>query len=148
MMPAFPPVPDALVLADTLPKAETKTPTAGTMPMAPRADHQHPRLTSASNHTLGSDGFVDVIFTRTFDQEPAIVCLALGSSDPVPDFTATPVKTGDVWTGARIYGERKRALPLLTGLVLIGPVVTALAGFKPWEPAAGARVSVIALQAS
>lgn len=140
--------PLTVALATMLPSAESKEAAPGRAEQASRADHTHPRLTSASNHTLGADGTVEVTFTRTFDREPVIACLSLASMDPVPDFTATPIKTGDVWTGARIYGERKRALPLLTGILVVGPLITALSGFKPWEPAAGARVSVIALQAS
>lgn len=147
-------------LADTAPLSEAKTPTAGAMSKATRADHQHPRLTSADNYTLDANGFVTITFSRTFSTEPAIVMNALGSgTDPVPDFRAQFNKTGALWTGATIYGQRSRPLPSLaplsTGILNILALITPLnallnllSGFTPYEPAAGARVSVVAIQNS
>lgn len=149
------------ILADTVPLAESKTPTAGAMNKAPRADHQHPRLTSATNHTLDANGFATVTFTREFLTEPAITMNGLGAgTSPVPDFRADFIISNGKWTGATVYGQRTRALPTiaplnagLLGLLasLIGalnPILLSLSGFAPYEAAAGARVSVVAIQNS
>jgi len=150
----------AITLADVPPIGEAVVPTAGMMSLATRADHQHPRLTSSTNHTLDANGFVTVTFTRTFDQEPAVSTTAIGSgTGPIPDFRVDFIKTGAVWTGATIYGERPRNFPtitpLSTGLVLIlnlinalNTILTSLSGFMPTEPAAGARVSVVVIKNS
>lgn len=149
------------ILADTSPLSESKTATAGAMNKAPRADHQHPRLTSADNYTLDANGFVTITFSRNFTTEPAIVMNALGSgTGPVPDFRAEFIKTGALWTGATVYGQRARALPtiaplsaglltLLSSLIgALNPILASISGFAPYEAAAGARVSVVAIQNS
>lgn len=154
------PVQQAITLSDVPPIAEAKVPNAGMMNEAVRADHQHPRLTSSTNHTLDANGFVTVTFTRTFDTEPAINLTALGSgTSPIPDFRAEFIKTGALWTGATIYGQRNRPLPALvpvsTSIILIGPLITglntlftSLSGFTPYEPAAGAQVSCVVIKNS
>lgn len=149
------------ILSNDPPLSEAKTPTPGAQQKATRADHQHPRLTSATNHTLDANGFTTVTFTREFLTEPAITMNGLGSgTGPVPDFRADFIITNGKWTGATVYGQRARSLPTLaplnSGLLslvssLIGalnPLLASLSGFAPYENAAGARVSVVAIQNS
>ncbi len=136
--------------ADVMPKPETGTAQKGTsQDRFATEDHQHPRLTSAKNVVLDANGYATVEFSRTFDTEPAMAYASLGAIDgPVPDFSGELIKdTSGKFVGIKVYGERKKALPLITGLALlnIGPLVTLLTGYKPWEPAAGAKVSVIAV---
>lgn len=157
MSPAFNPV---ATLSDATPVAEAKTATAGQMPMASRGDHTHPRLTSAANVTLDANGYATITFTRTFASEPVLVFGSLGTgTGPVPDFRGELIQTGNVYTGVIVYGQRNRALPSITpvntGLLVIGTLITGLntifasiSGFAPFEAAAGARVSVTAIQAS
>lgn len=152
---------EAITLSNVAPLSEAKVPDAGMMNEAVRADHQHPRLTSSTNHTLDANGFATITFTRTFDSEPAIALTALGSgTDPVPDFRADFIKTGNLWTGATIYGSRSRALPMITpingGLIgllsslisALNPILATLSGFMPYEAAAGARVSAVVIKNS
>jgi hypothetical protein len=150
----------AITLSDTPPNAEAKVPNPGMMNEAVRADHQHPRLTSSTNHTLDANGFVTVTFTRTFDTEPAINLTAIGSgTSPIPDFRAEFIKTGALWTGATIFGQRNRSLPVITplntGLSLLSTLITglnsifsAMSGFAAYEPAAGAQVSCVVIKNS
>lgn len=151
---------NGITLADTVPKAEAKVAVPGAMEQASRGDHTHPRLTSATNVTLDANGYATIVFTRTFTTEPVLVFGALGTgTGPVPDFRGELVQTGALYTGVIVYGQRNRALPTLaavnTGLLTIAPLITGLntlfasiSGFAPFEAAAGARVSVTAIQAS
>lgn len=146
-------------LASAIPRSEATGGSAGSGAAVSREDHQHPRLTSASNHTLDSAGFATVTFTRTFAVEPALSLVALGAgTDAVPDFRGEFTKTGALWTGGIVYGERARVLPTIapiSGIALLSGLVTALngifaglSGYSVREPASGARVSVIALMPS
>ena len=148
-------------LADIPPLSESGSPKAGAMELATRADHQHPRLTSATNHVLDTNGLTTVVFTRSFDTEPAITMNGLGSgTGPVPDFRADFIITNGKWTGATVYGQRARSLPtiaplnagllaLLSSLIgALNPILASLSGFAPYENAAGAKVSVVAIQNS
>lgn len=150
----------ALPLANTVPSAEAVSPAAGTMDMASRADHKHERLTSAQNVTLDANGMATITFSRTFAAEPVIVFGALGTGTaPVPDFRGEFIKTGAIYTGLTVYGQRNRSLPTIAplsgGIVLLAnlitglnTILTGLSGFAPYEAAAGSRVSVTAIQAS
>ncbi len=157
-MPVYQPAES--ILADMLPMPERRAAQPGVVGLGARADHQHPRLTSAANATLDANGMATITFTRTFYAEPVLVFGSIGSgTTPVPEFRGELIKTGDVWTGVRIYGQQSRAMPVInpisTGLLTIlslltalNPILAQLSGFTPYEPAAGARVSVTAIQAS
>lgn len=139
----------SVALSDSAPKSEGMKPVAGTAGAASRADHIHERLTSAFDVTLDSNGYADVKFSRTFVKKPALAYASLDNlGGPVPDFSASLVIENGLYVGARVYGERKKALPLLTGLALIGNLITALTGYKAWEPAAGAVVCVVAIEST
>lgn len=156
----FQPGPSTIPLSDTPPGAEAKAAAAGSMPVASRGDHTHPRLTSAANATLDANGYATITFTRTFTTEPVLVFGAIGAgTGPVPDFRGDFIITNGIYTGVTIFGQRSRPLPnmpsQLTALAVLTGVITAvnsimslLSGFTPYEPAAGARVSVTAIQAS
>lgn len=146
-------------LASDMPLPEAVAASAGTMGRAARGDHRHKRLTSATNHTLDGSGLATVVFTQSFASEPSLALVALGSgTGPVPDFRGDFIKTGELWTGCTVYGERPRALVTsapLSGITLVTNLVTALntifaslSGYSVREPAAGARVSVIAVTTS
>lgn len=157
-MSAIVPATTSFVLADTAPKAEQKTAAAGVMDAASRADHTHPRLTSAQTGQLDANGTATMMFTRMFTAEPAISVLAVeNDTKSPPDFkvkqflddTGAPWVAGKTYGGCIVYGTRARALPVLNAVTdLLGGVVGKLTGFIPTEPAAGVRFSIIALQAS
>lgn len=153
-MPAFVPMPPALQLADVPPKSEARAAAAGTLPQAPRADHQHPRLTSAQVATLDATGTQTVMFTRTFDNEPAISIIAVeNDTKSPPDFKVKQFldDTGAAWAsgkpygGAIVYATRARALPAVSAILT---EILKLSGFVPNEPAGNVKFSIIALQAS
>jgi len=146
------PTQQAIALADVAPLSEAKAAAAGSMNMAPRADHQHPRLTSAQIATLDNMGTQTVTFTRTFDTEPAISIIAVeNDTKSPPDFKVKTfaVDANGKYTGCTVYATRARPLPALNAITdLLGGVVGKLTGFMPNEPAAGVRFSIIALHAS
>lgn len=148
-----------VLLADTAPIAEAKTAGAGSMSLASRGDHTHPRLTSAQTGTLDGAGYATIVFTRSFIAEPAVAILGVDSTSASPaDFKVKQFTLdGDgSYIGCVVYGVRARALPALTAVsgiisaVITGvnAIVTALSGFVPNEPAAGVKFSIIAVQAS
>lgn len=148
-MPFVLPENTSVTLSDSVPKSEGMKPLAGAADAASRADHVHERLVSAFAVTLDSTGYYDVEFTRTFKSKPALAYASLDSiGGPVPDFSATFVVKDGLYIGARVYGERKKPLPLLTGIALVGNLVTSLTGYRSWEPAAGAVVCVVAIEST
>lgn len=148
-MPYF--EPPMLILSDTPPMGEAGTPNAGTATKATRQDHQHPRLTATATGTLNASAQADIVFTRSFTSKPAVTVLAVeNNTNPVPRFKVQSwvIDGQGKYTGCKIYGDKARALPALSGILLVGPLITALAGFLPYEPAVGAEYSLIALQPS
>ncbi|KTR05014.1 hypothetical protein NS365_13380 [Aureimonas ureilytica] len=141
-------------LADVAPLPETGTAKPGNMTLVPRADHQHPRITSAQTGALDNAGMATMMFTRTFTAEPAVSILAVeNNTKSPPDFKVMqflddqqqPWVAGKLYGGAIIYGTRTRALP---GVSAVLTDLLKLSGYVPTEPAAGVRFSIIALQAS
>lgn len=150
-MPFSPPPQDtasimAAFLSDEPPLPEAMAAAAGVEAKATRAGHRHPRLTSATLATLGSNGEVTVPFTRTFTAPPAVTCLLIEAADSQP--VIFKVKTfiqdanGNI-TGAIIKGYRTNTLPASIGLlsVLVGFSVTS-------GSAANAQFACIAVQVS
>lgn len=144
----------AVPFADTVPMPEVKAGSAGTAPLVPRADHQHPRLTSAQTGALDANGQQTIMFTRTFTAEPAVSILAVeNDTKSPPDFkvkqflddTGAAWATGKPYGGAIVYGSRARTLPTLTAVLTD---LLKLSGYNVTEPAAGVKFSIIALQAS
>lgn len=150
----------AVLLSDSMPMEEGAAGAAGSLGKASRGDHAHKRLTATAPVTLDGTGH-DTIrpFSRTFAKEPGITGLPIDdSAAPVPRLKVRRwlKADGSTWTegsadpiaGCVVFGDRARALPALGGILLVGPLITALAGFLPYEPAAGARFSLIVVEAS
>lgn len=138
-------------LADNAPVAEVIVPAAGAMPTASRGDHAHPRLTSATIATLDANGEAIVAFTRSFATMPAVGCLLIEASDsqPIVFKVKSWTQNAGLYTGCTIKGYRSSVLPTLSGIILIGPLITALANFNVFGgSAAGAQFSCVALQTS
>lgn len=144
-----------IVLADTIPPNESLTGAIGAGVKGARNDHSHPRLTSVTGlHTLDVNGEVQVDFTRTFPvgvNPPGVVCLLVEAVDQPPIFFKVKnfIQSGGIYTGVIIKGYRGQTLPLLSGIVLVGPLVTALSNFNPFggNPA-GATFTCIAVMSS
>lgn len=149
-------------LSDAAPMSEAKTAAAGSAQTAPRADHQHARLTSATTHTTDANGKRTVMFTRTFTSQPVVMCDQVEAADNGPvtfktesflDDTGQPWAAGKPYGGAIVYGYRTRDMPTLNlgGIVLIGPLLTALgvlSGYRPYVAAANVGFSCLAIMQS
>lgn len=150
------------VPASVPPKAETTgAHTGAAVTRYALEDHQHPRLTSTTYVTLGSNGQALVTFTRPFANKPGLNPTetdATASSQPL-------VLRGLAWTrdangnytGVTIQGMRAQMMPqisavsgLLTAVISgVNSIVSALTGFNVFGgSAAGATVSVTAVARS
>lgn len=151
--------------AETMPMAEKTGAALGAIDKRyARADHQHPRLTSTTYATLGSNGQATVGFTRTFVNKPGINPTeidATASSRPlVLRAIGWTQDASGLYTGVIIQGSRAQLLPELTPLsgllTLLGQVITgvnavttALTKYNLFGgSAAGASISVIAVARS
>lgn len=138
------------LLSDSAPMSEAVAPKSGNQPKASRIDHQHPRLTSSTRVQLTANGTAAVTYTRAFAAKPAIVLTAINPSgrQVVLEVISDTLVDG-AYTGCVIKGYRSQMLPSLSGILLIGPLITALSGFDVLGgSAAGVEVSVIAIQPS
>lgn len=153
-------------LATTLPVAEGKTASAGSMNTATRADHVHPRLTSTASGTLNAAGEATITFTRTFPMKPAVIITPVESAEAQPlvfkvkawlNEGGTAWQPGQAFGGCVIKGYRSQALPaissvsgLLTAVITgVNALVSALSNFNVFGgSAAGAEYSLIALMPS
>ncbi len=145
-----PPVP---VPSNVLPSPEKTGAAIGTdMQMYALPDHQHPRLTSATQVTLDANGLATVVFTRSFPAEPAVdlTPIAPGGTQPVTLQVDSFVMTGANYTGCIIKGFRGQATTLAAVTVVGISVAVGAQTVTPFSaPAAsGVRVSVIALMNS
>lgn len=137
-------------LSNSLPVSETTAGAVGSTSVAAGAGHIHPRLTSANYVTLDGSGLATYTFTRTFTVQPAVATIPInvGARQVVMEIVSF-VKTGELWTGVNLKGSRAQVLPVLTGIVLIGPLVSALSSFDVFGgSASGVEVAVIALMPS
>lgn len=139
--------------ADFVPPGESNTGSVGSdAVMFARADHQHPRPTSASSVTLDANGDGTVTFTRTF------------ATAPMPAFTRVPPISGGPcvfevteWipangvnvTGAKVKGYRLSGPQSLAAVTVLG-VSVAVGGQSvvTYGPASGVTVALIAVLAS
>lgn len=132
--------------ADSTPSSESRMGAVGSQSERyARADHQHPRLTSATTHTLDASGLATVTFTRTFATEPAVdlTPIAPGGTQPVILQVDSWIMSGGTYTGCVVKGYRLNTLPATLTLL------TALVNFSISSGSVnGVRVSVIALQNS
>lgn len=140
----------AAMLSDVAPVPEAVVPVPGQMGKSSRADHKHPRLTSAGRVVLAADGTATVTYSRSFTTKPAINLTAINPTGRAVQLeVVSDTKTGALFTGCVVKGYRSQLLPSLGGIVLLGPLLTALGNFDVLGgSAAGVEVSVIALEAS
>lgn len=140
------------LLSNDPPPSETVSPLAGAGGMASREDHRHPRLSSATIQTLNASSEATITFSRTFSTMPAVVCLLYEASDSQPVVFKVKSWTQDAqgnYTGCVIRGFRSSILPSLSGILLIGPLISALASFNVFGgSAAGAQFCCLAIQPS
>jgi len=156
-----------LLIATTPPKGETTTAAPGVNNKAQGADHQHPRLTSTTYATLGSDGRATVSFTRPFLNKPGFSITEIDASGAQPlvcvveSFVRevmTPTPSGN-YVGCVIKGYRSQALPaqpqmnvlaILTTVVAgVNALAASLTGFNIFGGSpSGASVSVVAIARS
>lgn len=148
----MPMVNPTMALSNDLPAPEKTDPVPGNADAGARADHVHPRLTSATVQTLGADGVAQVMFTRSFTGLPAVTCLLYEAT------TAQPVvfkvrdwiqDANSAYVGCNVQGYRSSVLPALSGILLVGPLISSLANYNVFGgSAAGAQFCCIALQPS
>lgn len=134
------------ILSDALPPAEAVAATAGATALASRDSHRHPRLTSATNETLGASGETTVTFTRTFAAMPVLACMLIegANNQPVMFKVKSWVQDGSLnYTGCVIKGYRAQTVPQNLATLLLGGVFDLFNG-----SAVGAQFACIALQAS
>lgn len=118
-----------------------------------RADHQHPRLTSATNVLLDANGDGTVTFTRTFPvASPPTVAFArvppISGAPCVFDVQSWTIVGASV-TGCTVKGYRLSGPQSLAAVTVLG-ISVAVGGQSiiTYGPANGVSVAVIALQAS
>lgn len=140
MLPWFSP---DMELSDTLPTSEGVVPAAGSGAKVSRDDHAHMRLTSShSGLTLDASGVAQIIFTRTFANEPAINItpfMAAGATQPQVIVPTSYVMSNGLYTGVNVKGFQAQAV----AVSILGVNVNAFGG----NPA-GAKFTLVALQVS
>jgi hypothetical protein len=140
------------ILTTTPPPSEATAAKVGSGTTAAREDHQHPRLTSATVQALDANSEAVITFTRIFAKTPAVTCLLYESTDNQVVTFKVKSWANDAngnFTGCTIKAYRSQILPALTGILLIGPLITALNNFNVFSgSASGANFSCIALQVS
>lgn len=140
------------ILTNTAPVAEGVSPQPGMGTMASRDDHMHPRLSSATVGTLDSNARATVTFTRAFTNTPCVQCLLVENADAQPVVFKVESWVKDAngnFTGCVLRGYRSSVLPALSGVLLIGPVISALANYNVFGgSAANAQFCCLAIQPS
>lgn len=140
------------ILTNADPAPEKVAPAAGSGQMASRDDHVHPRLSSATVSALDANGKATVMFTRSFTTTPCVQCLLVEGADgqPVIFKVESWVKDGaGNFTGCVLRGYRSSILPALSGILLIGPLISSLANFNVFGgSAANAQFCCLAIQPS
>lgn len=142
--------PPPINLADMQPSPEANSASPGNQNLAARPDHVHPRITSAQRVTIGADGTAVVTYSRDFSAKPAITLAALNPSGRAVSLeVVSDTLVGGKYVGCVVKGYRSQLLPSLSGILLIGPLLTALGNFDVLGGSAvGVEVNVIAVQAS
>lgn len=118
---------------------------AGTMPMASRGDHTHPRLSATANGTLNGSGEATVTFTRSFPGKPAVIITYVEASEgqPLVFKVKSWVQAGGTYTGCVIKAYRSQTVPQNLATLLLGGVFNLFAG-----SASGVEYNLIAIQPS
>lgn len=146
---------DASMLASTTPATEVTGGSPGASSLVPRADHQHPRLTSVGPYVLDGTGKATVMFTRTFPtaKQPGVVCTLVeaGTSQPVIfvvdhwlDDVGATWTTGKPYGGCVIQGFRMIPVPQNLATLLLSAAQTLVSP----SSASGAAFSCVAVASS
>lgn len=136
----------ATPLSSGMPAAETVVGDAGTDDTAARGQHTHPRLTSTTVQTLGANGDSTIVFTRTFNAMPGVICLAYKPTDNLPVTFEVKSWTQDGngnYTGCVIHGSKAQTLPAVLALLSVLISYNIFAG-----NAVGTQFSCVAIQPS
>jgi len=140
------------LLTDAAPSAEVTTAQAGMMDKGSRGDHKHPRLTSVTWGVLNASNEATITFTRTFADKPGLDCMyeELADNPPISFKIKSWIQDGGGnYTAVVLKAYRGQLLPSLSGILLIGPLITALSGFNIFGGSAtGISFSCIAVQKS
>ena len=139
------------LLTNSPPVREGVTPDVGVGQTASRDDHIHPRLSSATVAQLDGNARATVTFTRSFTTTPCVQCLLVEGADsqPVVFKVESWVMTGALFTGCVLRGYRSSVLPALSGILLVGPLISALANYNVFGgSAANAQFCCLAIQPS
>jgi hypothetical protein len=135
---------------DPAPEAVAAMP--GTGQMASRDDHKHARLSSATVSTLNASSEATVSFSRTFAAVPCVQCMLVEAADNQPVVFKVKQWVQDAqsnYIGCIVRGYRSSILPSLSGVLLIGPLISALANFNVFGgSASGAQFCCLAIQPS
>lgn len=151
--------------ATSTPRSEMTGGAVGTLPTRyAREDHQHPRLTSTTYATLGSNSQAVVAFSRSFLNKPGInlteTDAAAGTQPLVLRGLGWVQDANGLYTGVMVQGSRAQILPALTPLSTlltlvsgvvsgVNALVTMLTNYNVFGgSAAGATISVIAVARS
>lgn len=139
-------------LSNVPPMSEANTANVGSGGMAARQDHQHQRLTSTTTAILDGNNEAVVVFTRTFDTEPGMAVTFREAADNQPivfKIKSFSIDGNGKYVGCTVKGYRSTLLPTLSGIILIGPLISALSNLNIFGgSAAGISISVIAVQQS
>ncbi len=113
----------ALPLSDLTPVPEGPA-SAGALSAGARGDHKHPRLSSATTHTLNASGEATIVFTRSFPIPPCMdfTYIELADNPPVTFKVKSWTQDGGGnYTGCIAKGYRGQALPssILTLVALV-----------------------------
>lgn len=139
------------ILTNQAPPQEGVTAVAGAGNAASRDDHIHPRLSSATVSALDANAKATVMFTRTFATTPCVQCLLVEQADgqPVIFKVESWVMSGSNFAGCVLKGYRSSVLPALSGILLIGPLISTLANYNVFGgSAANAQFCCLAIQPS
>jgi len=143
-MLAMPPVP----LGNNIPPQESAAGAVGSADSAAVANHSHPTISWRTNVTLDGSGMSAVNFGRTFAAKPPVFLTAINPAGrpvmlEIVSYIESPPGT---YTGVNIRGYRSQLLPALSGILLLGPLLTALGNFDIFGgSAASVEVCLIAL---
>lgn len=118
---------------------------AGTMPMASRGDHTHPRLSATANGTLNASGEATITFTRSFANKPSVIITYVEAADnqPLVFKVKTWTQSGATYTGCVIKAYRSQTIPTNLATLLLGGVFNLFSG-----SASGVEYNLIAIAPS
>lgn len=144
-------LPTPIALSDMTPAAEAVVPAPGAVSVASRGDHKHPRLTSTTINTIGSNNKASVMFTRTFSTMPGVLCILIeaASNQPVIFKVESWLGPGGAaWVSGDYYGAVISAARLNTLPASIA-LLSVLVSFSISSGSAnGAQFSCVAIQQS